>query len=199
MATVIFIVLLLALLASKVASVQLKSIRPRETRFVPRIRSSLLPCTALYASTQCIDFRPEKENDSFETTAFEAAIGSELSEAAEAANVPIAYQCRKGECGTCEVNMNGKWVRTCQTQVPAMSKGEDLVVIVKKIKKKPAKFFSPKSFAEGVFNNGLGVAGFVWKGVRSGKEFEGRMNKEEREKALVEARKAAKQQQDPKQ
>jgi ferredoxin len=141
---------------------------------------------------QMLEFRPEKDNDSFESTVVSAEIGAELSEVAEAAEIPIAYKCRKGECGTCEVNLNGKWVRTCQTQVPAMSKDEDLVVIVKKIKKKPAKFFSPKSFAEGVFNNGLGVAGFVWRGARSGKEFRSRMEREQEIEALVEKRRSEK-------
>ena len=61
--------------------------------------------------------------------------------------------------------MSGKWGRTCQTQIPAMSKDEDLVVIVKKVKKKPAQFISPKSFPEGVFNDGLGVVAFVYRGV----------------------------------
>ena len=146
----------------------------------------------LYMSGQMLEFRPEKDNDAFQSTSVNAEIGAELSEVAEEANIPIAYQCRKGECGTCEVNLNGKWVRTCQTQVPAMSKNEDLVVIVKKIKKKPAKFFSPKSFAEGVFNNGLGVAGFVWRGARSGEEFQGRMEQEDEIAALVAKRKAEK-------
>lgn len=158
---------------------------------VPR-RSPYTNMMRLYMGGQMLEFRPEKDNDSFESTVVSAEIGAELSEVAEAAEIPIAYKCRKGECGTCEVNLNGKWVRTCQTQVPAMSKDEDLVVIVKKIKKKPAKFFSPKSFAEGVFNNGLGVAGFVWRGARSGKEFRSRMEREQEVEALVAKRKSEK-------
>ena len=106
--------------------------------------------------------------------------------------MPIAYQCRKGECGTCKVNMNGKWVKTCQTRIPAMASNEELVVIVKKIKKKPAKFFSPKSFAEGVFNNGLGVVGFIARGATSGKEFSERMDREKSIEELVAERKARK-------
>lgn len=148
--------------------------------------------TKLYMGDQALEFRPEKDNDSFESKVINAEIGAELSVVAEAADIPIAYQCRKGECGTCEVNMNGKWVRTCQTQIPAMSKDEDLVVIVKKVKKKPAKFFSPKSFAEGVFNNGLGVVGFVYRGARSGKEFSSRIEREQEIEAMVAKKKAEK-------
>ena len=82
-------------------------------------------------------------------------------------------------------------VRTCQTQIPAHS-NEDLVVIVKKVKKKPAKFFSPMSFAEGVFNNGLGVVGFIMRGATSGKEFSERMEREKSIEKLVEERKVRK-------
>ena len=145
----------------------------------------------LAVARQEMEFRPEKDNDMFQNTIINAEIGAELSVVADSANVPIAYKCRKGECGTCEVNMNGKWVRACQTTVPAMENNEDLVVIVKKIKKKPAKFFSPMSFAEGVFNNGLGVVGFVGKGATSGKEFSERMEKEKIIEKMVEERKNA--------
>lgn len=162
------------------------------SKYIPKFRKHGL--SILGASTQSMEFRPEKDNDSFECTMFEAGIGEELSTVAEKANVPIAYQCRKGECGTCEVNMNGKWVRTCQTQVPAMPAGQDLLVVVKKVKKKPAKFFSPKSFAEGIFNNGLGVVGFVARGATSGKEFSERMDREKSVEELVAERKAAKDQ-----
>tara|TARA_A100001035_G_scaffold244129_1_gene211619 strand:- start:215 stop:763 length:549 start_codon:yes stop_codon:yes gene_type:complete len=146
----------------------------------------------LGVATQNLEFRPEKDNDSFKSTMYDAEIGAELSVIAEKANVPIAYQCRKGECGTCKVNMNGKWVKTCQTRIPAMASNEELVVIVKKIKKKPAKFFSPKSFAEGVFNNGLGVVGFIARGATSGKEFSERMDREKSIEELVAERKARK-------
>ncbi len=162
------------------------------TAFTLKSPSRTTRMVRLGVTKQKLEFRPEKDNDSFESTMHDAEIGAELSIVAENANVPIAYQCRKGECGTCEVNMNGKWVKTCQTQIPAMASNEELVVIVKKIKKKPAKFFSPKSFAEGVFNNGLGVVGFVARGATSGKEFSERMDKEKSIEELVAERKARK-------
>ena len=28
----------------------------------------------------------------------------------------IKYQCKKGQCGTCEVRVDGKWIRTCVSQ-----------------------------------------------------------------------------------
>ena len=30
----------------------------------------------------------------------------------------IAYKCRKGQCGTCQVRVDGQWIKTCQTRVP---------------------------------------------------------------------------------
>lgn len=92
-----------------------------------------------------------------------AKVGEPLGVVAERAGVPIKYSCKKGECGTCEVNVNGKWIKTCQTTIPN-TKGETLKVTVREVKvvpKKGAEFFSPKSFVEGVVNNGLGVVGFV--------------------------------------
>ena len=111
----------------------------------------------LSAQSIPIAFVPDNENDSFGPTEVSAEVGEELSEVAEKAKIPIGYVCRKGECGTCEVNINGRWEKACQTQIRNLDVGEDkLKITVKKVTKKPSKFFSPMSFAEGVFNNGLG-------------------------------------------
>ncbi len=32
----------------------------------------------------------------------------------------IPYKCKKGECGTCDVLIDGKWVHACQTTIPSM-------------------------------------------------------------------------------
>lgn len=118
-----------------------------------------------------------------------AVVGQQLSEVAEAANVEINYKCRQGECGTCQVNVNGKWVKACQTVIPSVSRGENLkvtlrpVVVKKEVveEKKPA-FFSPKSLADGFANNVMGMVGFVQVGAKVDDEFQLRM---EREKALA--------------
>jgi ferredoxin len=127
-----------------------------------------------------------------------AIVGQPLSEVAEAAGVEILYKCLKGECGTCQVNVNGKWIKACQTVVPSVSRGENFKVTLRPVKKaavveekkKPA-FFSPKSLADGFANNVMGMVGFVQVGAKVDDEFQLRM---EREKALadkVAAKKAA--------
>uniref|UniRef100_A0A0G4FUS8 2Fe-2S ferredoxin-type domain-containing protein n=1 Tax=Chromera velia CCMP2878 TaxID=1169474 RepID=A0A0G4FUS8_9ALVE len=132
-------------------------------------------------------------------TTFEARPGQPLSEVAFAADVYIPYKCRKGECGTCQVMHEGKWIKTCQTKVPSLRPGEAFEIYVRpagkasaKGSKKPSAFFSPASFMEGVVNNGLGVVGFVSQGLQADGEFDERMEMEkEIEKRLAE-RKAAK-------
>jgi hypothetical protein len=49
-----------------------------------------------------------------------APVGSPMAAAASKAGVKIAYNCKNGECGTCEVLLDGKKViRTCQFKVPS--------------------------------------------------------------------------------
>lgn len=136
-----------------------------------------------------IEFRPAN-------IVFEADIGSKLSEVAEQAGVEINYKCRKGECGTCEVKVNGKWVKACQSTIDPLSSGERYDVFVKPAseaaKKKPSKFFSPASFVEGVINNGLGVVGFVTTALSVDDEFEERMKREQLLIEKLEAKKAQK-------
>lgn len=43
-----------------------------------------------------------------------AKIGEPILDVAKKAGVEIPTKCMKGECGTCEVNINGKWVKSCQ-------------------------------------------------------------------------------------
>lgn len=133
-------------------------------------------------------------------TSFKAKVGAPLEEVAAAAGVDINYKCKKGECGTCEVKIDGKWVRACQYRVPVAEYGNQLRVTVRPAaeteKKKPAKFFSPASFVEGVINNGLGVVGFVTEALNVDDEFEERMRREQEQQAKLAARK---QQQQPSQ
>mmetsp|Transcript_1133 Transcript_1133/g.1825 ORF Transcript_1133/g.1825 Transcript_1133/m.1825 type:complete len:243 (-) Transcript_1133:191-919(-) len=91
--------------------------------------------------------------------------GQPLRDVATQAGQYIQYGCGKGECGTCECMMNGKWVRPCIETVPATATAEgDLVIQVKAVKSKSkssGKFFSIRSFLMGFWNNLLGMIGFV--------------------------------------
>ena len=121
--------------------------------------------------------------------------GQPLAAVAMAAGQVVRYQCRKGECGTCEVHANGQAVRTCQTVVPALAAGEAYVVEVPLLKsktKKASRFFSIKSFFAGFKNNLLGMVGFVRAGRKEKEAFNDRMSEEQRIKELVAAKKAAK-------
>jgi len=83
----------------------------------------------------------------------------------------IKYGCGKGECGTCECMVNGKWIRPCIATVPPMPANADknddtnkLVVTIKAMKSKSTSsgtFFSIRSFFMGFWNNLLGMIGFV--------------------------------------
>jgi ferredoxin len=91
--------------------------------------------------------------------------GQPIRDVASQAGQYIQYGCGKGECGTCECMMNGKWVRPCVETVPAttVEQGE-LVLQIKAIKAKTTSsgtFFSIKSFFMGFWNNILGMMGFV--------------------------------------
>ncbi len=91
--------------------------------------------------------------------------GQPIRDVASQAGQYIQYGCGKGECGTCECMMNGKWVRPCVETVPAnaLEQGE-LVLQIKEIKSKTTssgKFFSIRSFFMGFWNNLLGMFGFV--------------------------------------
>ena len=89
--------------------------------------------------------------------------GQPIRDVASQAGQYIQYGCGKGECGTCECMMNGKWVRPCVETVPATALEEgNLVLQIKAIKSKSTSsgtFFSVKSFFMGFWNNILGMLG----------------------------------------
>jgi ferredoxin len=70
-----------------------------------------------------VEFLPKKKT-------VQAIRGQKLSDVARAAGVQIKYQCKKGECRTCEVNFNGKIVKTCQSFIPTSSNEKVYVVAV---------------------------------------------------------------------
>jgi len=101
-----------------------------------------------------------------ETITTKAWAGQPIRDVASQAGQYIQYGCGKGECGTCECMMNGKWIRPCVESVPATdtTNGAQLVLTIKAgtaKKTNSGTFFSIKSFLMGFWNNILGMLGFV--------------------------------------
>lgn len=64
---------------------------------------------------------PETINVSFvgaKKANVKAYAGQKVSMVANAARVPIKYNCKAGDCGTCEVNLDGRIVKACQATLP---------------------------------------------------------------------------------
>jgi ferredoxin len=103
-------------------------------------------------------------NQGNETRSSMAFEGQPLRDVASQAGQYIKYGCGKGECGTCECMVNGKWIRPCIATVPALSTGEEFTVMLKATKATTVSsgtFFSVRSFLMGFWNNILGMFGFV--------------------------------------
>jgi len=131
-------------------------------------------------------------NESITTMAF---VGQELSAVAAQSGQYIKYQCKKGACGTCEVRVDGKWIRTCVSQVPYVDPGQTYKVQVKSSMKKAKSasgFYSFRSIFAGMKNNIVGMFGFLREGRKSQSRFEERIGGEEELMKLVAEKKAAK-------
>ncbi len=62
----------------------------------------------------------------------QAVVGQSLKDVAAAARVPVKYNCKKGDCGTCEADLNGKKIRICQAIAPrGMRKNECTIKVLK--------------------------------------------------------------------
>jgi len=134
-------------------------------------------------------------NDTLSTVARQ---GQPLSQVAAQAGQFIKYKCGKGECGTCEVRVDGQWIRTCSVKVPYVPEGETYDVFVRASmtkSKKSSRFFSFRSFIAGAKNNILGMVGFVREGRKSKNAFDERLEREAEVLAAAKARKAARAQQ----
>mmetsp|Transcript_19914 Transcript_19914/g.36017 ORF Transcript_19914/g.36017 Transcript_19914/m.36017 type:complete len:142 (-) Transcript_19914:301-726(-) len=46
-------------------------------------------------------------------------VDQNISQVCNAARVKVPYNCQNGECGTCELKINGKKARACVSKVPA--------------------------------------------------------------------------------
>jgi len=133
----------------------------------------------------------EQGNETIETMAI---AGQPLSEVATQCGQYIKYKCGKGECGTCEVRVDGKWIRTCTARVPALPPGEVYNIFVRASMtktKKASRFFSFRSFIAGFRNNLLGMFGFVREGRKSQNRFQERLDNEQRILEIAAAKKAA--------
>mmetsp|Transcript_79963 Transcript_79963/g.193658 ORF Transcript_79963/g.193658 Transcript_79963/m.193658 type:complete len:227 (+) Transcript_79963:12-692(+) len=131
-------------------------------------------------------------NESITTMAF---VGQELSAVAAQSGQYIKYQCKKGACGTCEVRVDGKWIRTCVSQVPYVDPGQTYKVQVKSSMKKAKSasgFYSFRSIFAGMKNNIVGMFGFLREGRKSQSRFEERIGGEDELMKLVAKKKAAK-------
>ena len=74
-----------------------------------------------------------------------ATQGQPLSAVAAQAGQYVKFKCGKGECGTCEVRVDGQWIRTCVAKMPYVPKGEEYNVFVRPTmvkSKKSSRFFS---------------------------------------------------------
>eukprot|EP00913_Durusdinium_trenchii_P033001 g30894.t1 len=122
-----------------------------------------------------------------------ARAGQALSEVASQADVFIRYKCKKGKCKTCAVNIDGKWVSACQTKIPRQTEsGKNFEVRVRQVSDahkmaEKAAFFTPKSFADGVVNNGLGTLGVRREAEAFGADpdFQVRMEREKKVEELL--------------
>lgn len=131
-----------------------------------------------------------------ETLTTMARPGQPLSQVAAQAGQYIKYKCGKGECGTCEVRVDGQWIRTCTVKVPYMPPDQPYDVFVRATmtkSKKSSRFFSFRSFLAGAKNNVLGMVGFVREGRKSQNAFEERLEREKAVLAAAAARKASRQ------
>jgi len=120
-----------------------------------------------------------------------ARVGQPLSEVAKQADVFIRYKCKKGECKTCAVNIDGKWVSACQQRIEPQAPGEQFAVRVRPVsekekRKEKAAFFSAESVSDGFFNNAWGMFGLVTEGMASTDDFAVRMDRERRIQELTE-------------
>jgi hypothetical protein len=78
------------------------------------------------------------------------------------------------------VNIDNKWVKACQTNIPSVPKGQVLTVTLRPPSKedKKAAFFTPKSLVDGFNNNVLGMVGFASTASKVDESFDSRMKRE---------------------
>lgn len=75
---------------------------------------------------------PEMMNVTFMPSYAEiqAVPGQPIKDVAQRAKAKIRYSCKKGECGTCEVNCNGNRVKACQAVIPLVRPSRQVTIKV---------------------------------------------------------------------
>lgn len=58
--------------------------------------------------------------------------GLPLAQVASLAKVTIPYKCKKGDCGTCTVNFEGRNIKACQNALPAIGKEKKYTITIPK-------------------------------------------------------------------
>jgi succinate dehydrogenase/fumarate reductase-like Fe-S protein len=61
----------------------------------------------------------QNENVSINGKDVKAIVGQKVSVVAAQSRVKISYNCKAGDCGTCNIKMNGRTVKACQQLIPA--------------------------------------------------------------------------------
>jgi ferredoxin len=56
--------------------------------------------------------------------------GQKISMIAQSAGVGIKYNCKKGDCGTCMINFDGKLVKACQTSLPSAGSSKKFKITI---------------------------------------------------------------------
>jgi succinate dehydrogenase/fumarate reductase-like Fe-S protein len=73
-------------------------------------------CAYIYLPTQ----GPKKnESVTINGKKVNAIVGQKVSVVAAQSRVKITYSCNKGDCGTCEVSINGRLQKACQAVIPS--------------------------------------------------------------------------------
>lgn len=124
-----------------------------------------------------------------------ASVGDPIRDVASQAGQFIKYGCGKGECGTCQALCNGQYIKPCTAVVPGgIAEGEDYVIQVKEVKSKgrsSGKFYSVRSFFMGFYNNVLGMIGFVKDRRLARRNYNERIEYEDRIAKLAAEKRAA--------
>jgi succinate dehydrogenase/fumarate reductase-like Fe-S protein len=61
---------------------------------------------------------PDVSEVTINGTPVKAVAGQKVSQVLAAAKVKVTYSCRKGDCGTCELFMNGRIEKACNAKIP---------------------------------------------------------------------------------
>jgi ferredoxin len=56
--------------------------------------------------------------------------GQKLSVVAQSSGIDIKYSCKKGDCGTCSVKVNGSMARACQTSIPRVANSKITIEVL---------------------------------------------------------------------